>query len=78
MRLIDADALLEELHHMIYGDADLKKDYEFMGIDDCIRSMPTAYDVERVVAELEDYLTGWLPIQTIYGAIDLVKRGGVE
>ena len=54
MRLIDADALIEELHHMIEGDADLRKDYEYMGIDDCIRSMPTAYNVDAVVKQLEE------------------------
>lgn len=55
MKLIDADALIEELHHMIEGDADLRKDYEFMGIDDCIKSMPTAYNVDKVIHKIHCY-----------------------
>lgn len=86
MRLIDADTLIEELHHMIEGDADLRKDYEYMGIDDCIRSIPTAYNVDAVVAELEclrnaeaDYYFA-KSNDVIYRetAIDIVKSGGVE
>ena len=85
-RLIDADALMEELHHMIEGDADLRKDYEYMGIDDCIRSMPTAYDTEKVVAELEkekakgiyDYDSVANITDAWARAINIVKRGGVE
>ena len=52
--LISRSALIEELHHMIEWDVELKQDYEYLGIDDCIRSMPTAYDIEKVVAELEE------------------------
>ena len=52
--LISRKALLEELHSIIEGDADLTKDYEFMGIDDCVRSIPVAYDVDKVVEQLED------------------------
>ena len=83
-RLIDADALIKELHHMIVGDADFEEDYAYMGIDDCIRSMPTAYDVEKVVAELKkaypinpypnDFSNG--RDMAIGRAIDIVRKGG--
>lgn len=54
MRLIDADKLIEVLHESLEGDCDLREDYEFMGIDEFIKNQPTAYDVDKVVEELED------------------------
>jgi hypothetical protein len=85
MRLIDADALIKELHHAIEGHIDLTKDYEYLGIDDYIRSMPTAYDIEKVVAELEEEKFDIEGCRydvdlntTIDMAIDIVKAGGVE
>ena len=86
-RLIDADALIEELHHMIDGDADLRKNYEYMGIDDYIRSMPTAYDPEADVEKLEKEYNN-IPFQYelnyedgfsdgLLKAIEIVRKGGV-
>lgn len=53
MRLIDADELMGELHEALKGDCDLRKDYEFMGIDEFIEHQPTAYDVDKVIKGLE-------------------------
>lgn len=49
MRLIDADKLMGELHESLKGDCDLRKDYEFMGIDEFIENQPTAYDVDKAL-----------------------------
>lgn len=54
MRLIDADKLMGELHESLKGDCDLRKDYEFMGIDEFIENQPTAYDVNKVIEELKE------------------------
>jgi hypothetical protein len=54
MRLIDADKLIENMHQGICCDQDFKEDYEMMGIDDYIRSEPTAYDLDKVINELEN------------------------
>jgi predicted RNA-binding Zn-ribbon protein involved in translation (DUF1610 family) len=54
MRLIDADKLMGELHEALKGDCDLRKDYEFMGIDEFIENQPTAYDVDKVVEQCEN------------------------
>lgn len=54
MRLIDADKLMGELHEALKGDCDLRKDYEFMGIDEFIENQPTAYDVDKVIAQLDE------------------------
>lgn len=79
MRLIDADAFKEE-----------------MGTETKIRRMvcsaideqPTAYDVDKVVAELEEKSDD-IPVQSeenydkgfddgIWYAIEIVKRGGID
>lgn len=52
-RLIDADKLIKELHEALDGSG-YDEDYKDMGIDDFIMSQPTAYDVEKVVEELEE------------------------
>lgn len=54
MRLIDADELIGVLHESLEGDCDLRKDYEFMGIDEFIKNQPTAYDVDKVVHEINN------------------------
>jgi len=89
-RLIDEDALIEAMK---------KTEEEYENMESCpnwftalrvIKEQPTAYDVEKVVAELERWSTEAeiiLPISkdTIEtkviasgNAIDIVKRGGVE
>lgn len=51
MRLIDADALIENIGEIV-PSTDY---YEFASqICNAIRNQPTAYDVEKVVAELEE------------------------
>ena len=82
-RLIDADALKKYL-----------RDYKWefaMGSDfskamEMIDAQPTAYDAEKVVAELEEesYSTtdivcgGRFDAVRLSSAIDIVKAGGVE
>ena len=84
MRLIDADKLIGVLHESLEGDCDLRKDYEFMGIDEFIKNQPTAYDVDKVVEQLEDKkkicLENYecLSAQILRQAIVIVKAGGVE
>lgn len=80
MRLIDADELVKVLHESLEGDAELTKDYELLGIDDFINAQPTAYDVDKVVEELDTYITKLVGrnsalYQTIIG---IVKAGGTN
>jgi ribulose 1,5-bisphosphate carboxylase large subunit-like protein len=53
MRLIDADELIKVLHESLDGDVELIKDYELLGIDDFINAQPTAYNVDKVIKEIE-------------------------
>jgi hypothetical protein len=78
-RLIDADALIENMWKIV-PSTDY---YEFASqICNAIRNQQTAYDVEKVVAELEKaecHIIGQHYFEDgIAKAIDIVKRGGVE
>ena len=53
MRLIDADALIKELHEALDGSG-YDEDYVDMGIYDFVLSQKTAYDVEKVITELKE------------------------
>lgn len=73
-RLIDADALREKVMQ--------KYDYVEEYLED-IDSQPTVYDVERVVAELEEasfeqYYEDYFVAIDKDDAIDIVKRGGID
>ncbi len=91
-RLIDADAFIEDIKTEIVnlaldGLKGTPRDRdELYQIIDRINEQPTAYDVEKVMEELEENqkivfrFDGRKPIQSIdyEDAIDIVKRGGVE
>ena len=78
-RLIDADKLLEELRE--YHPLSLS-----YGILSDIAYFPTAYDVDKVVKQLEElketiyesYALGNGAYVAVCNAIEIVKRGGVE
>ena len=101
-RLIDADALLEQYNikdATKYGNKDAEQQEHSYGtmmlyeIADMIESAPTAYDIDKVVEELEEnasrytkkYATpygnnGYRDTKaiSIHKAIEIVKRGGVD
>lgn len=82
MRLIDADKLIEEIKQEI----DMRYMYSPKGFINVINNQPTAFDVEKVVSELEDYKM-WKELliydldfrerQIIKKAIEIAKEGGV-
>ena len=82
MRLIDADKLIEEIKQEI----DMRYMYSPKGFINVINNQPTAFDVEKVVSELEDYKM-WKELliydldfrerQMIKKAIEIAKEGGV-
>lgn len=80
-RLIYADELYDTLANkltwlMRYGDSVYLEVGE--DIREAINEQSTAYDIDNVVEQLECYLTGWVPIETIYEAIEMVKGGGID
>ena len=80
MILIDAGLVLDNLS----GRLESMKDYD--AVKDAINNMPTAYDVDKVVEQLEYISTlarpvGWsksYKIITLDDAIEIVKGGGVN
>ena len=94
MRLIDADALLEQYSlndATKYGNKDAEQQAHSYGtmmlyeIADMIDCAPTAYDTDKVVAQLEAYSNadeaerlGTMPVVELTDAITIVKGGGVE
>ena len=94
-RLIDADALIEVLkaekkqdRSRAYGEheCDLIAGTIAMCID-TVKTIPTAYDVEKVVAELEEMEEKAIKVKNVtvssyacgmmHKAIDIVRKGGV-
>lgn len=69
-RLIDAN----ELKNIIDGSEEFI-DWQKREICECIDCCDTAYDVDKVVEQLEDHLTGWVPVECIYDAIKIAKGG---
>lgn len=95
MRLIDADRLLADLKEEnvvpIYIQNLTKKNKQIIRFENMIYEQPTAYDVDKVVQQLEDRKS--LMLETlkiseadidrgrIYGmdkAIEIVKAGGMN
>ena len=79
-RLIDADALVKAMDKRYKEKSGIVQDNlaeGFMQMEKLIKEQPTAYDVEKVVAELEkhDDDCGCGKI-SVWDAIDIVKKGG--
>lgn len=79
-RLIDAGLFLDNLS----GRLESMKDYD--AVKDVINNMPTAYDPDKIVEQLEDRSTlsrpvGWTKsyeIITLKDAVEIVEGGGVD
>lgn len=76
MRLIDADELIEYIKIWEVGTSISSDQKEFI---DCIDRQPTAFDVDKVIEKLEDYLFEKYCIEGDDDNIEkIVKGGGVE
>lgn len=72
MRLIDADKLRKEIH-MSYSDD--------LGIREVINEQPTAYDVDKVVEQIDGIMKNEsirFCDQAVNAAKKIVKSGGIE
>ena len=89
MRLIDADALLLELE-LLYDEADAKyheTDFDSFYGGSCsmiqevikeVEKQPTAFDVDKVVEQLENYLFEKYCIEGDATIDEIVKGGEVD
>ena len=90
MRLIDADKLILHLNDYALQIApfrNLESTYKYNAVQECIKAVeeqPIAYNVDKVVEQLEDKkkicLENYecLSAQILRQAIVIVKAGGVE
>ena len=86
MRLIDAKELLNERPESLNPNMnDEIKSAHNKGWNACnskwislIDEQPTAYDIDKIMEQLERCLIGWMPDETIYEVIKLLKEGGEE
>lgn len=82
MRLIDADRLKETIHtdfsehFTLYHDTDQTALMD-MVMDD-IDEMPTAFDKEKVIEELEDYLFEKYCVEGDAKIAEIVEKSGIE
>ena len=82
-RLIDADELIKYIKIWEIGTSVSSGQKEFI---DCVNNQPTAFDVDKVVQQLEKRSTlakpvGWTKsyeIVILNDAVEIVKGGGVE
>lgn len=78
MRLIDADKTIKELHESLDGDVELINDYELLSIDALINAQPTAYDVDKVLEQLEYSRVPNTGIAGYHKVVEIVKGGGID
>lgn len=84
MRLIDADVLKEYCMRASKSDDDFRR-VSLATLASEIDAQPTAYDVDKVLEQLEAYSNadeaerlGTMPVVELADAIKIVKGGGVE
>ena len=80
-RLIDADKLLEETRRdrdYARKNGFLDMYYERQVLIDRIKAQPTAYDPEKVVEQLDDYLFDKYCVEGDSKIYEIVKEGGVD
>lgn len=75
-RLVDSDDVIKAIDAHTKDCSDVVLDDDISCI---LEEVPTAYDIEKVVAELEK-ASCWDDCYVVYldRAIDIVKRGGAE
>jgi hypothetical protein len=82
MGLIDADALKKDLKSVTLSNGTLVNTNAVLYL---LEEYPTAYDVDKVVRQLEAYSNadeaerlGTMPVVELADAIKIVKGGGVD
>lgn len=86
MRLIDADELIKRIGEwMPQGPGEIKQTVEERVATDMAASMymeieetPTAFDKEKVIEELEDYLFEKYCVEGDEKIAEIVEKGGIE
>lgn len=82
MRMIDADELKTQLYESIMVNEDMDC-LDFLRVESLIDAQPTAYDVDKVVEQLEELEGRYNSVDfgikgIICKAIEIVKAGGTD
>lgn len=82
MRMIDADELKTQLYESIMVNADMDC-LDFLRVESLIDAQPTAYNVDKVVEQLEELEGRYNSLDfgikgIICKAIEIVKSGGTD
>lgn len=82
MRMIDADELKTQLYESIMVNEDMDC-LDFLRVESLIDAQPTAYDVDKVVEQLEELEGRYNSVDfgikgIICKAIEIVKAGGIN
>jgi hypothetical protein len=75
MRLIDADELIKYIKIWEIGTSISSDQKEFI---DCVNKQPTAFDVDKVVEQLENYLFEKYCIEEDTIIDEIIKGGETE
>lgn len=75
MKLIDVDELIKYIKIWEIGTSISSDQKEFI---DCVNRQPTAFDVDKVIEQLEDYLFEKYCIEGDTTIDEIVKGGGVD
>ena len=75
MRLIDADELIKYIKIWEIGTSISSDQKEFI---DCVNEQPTAFDVDKIIEQMEKYLFEKYCIESDEKIDEIVKDGGVE
>lgn len=71
MRLIDAERLMYSLRGNVLIDVTTE-------LEETIAQQPTAFDKEKVIEELEDYLFEKYCVEGDENISEIVEKGGIE
>lgn len=77
MRLIDADKLIDYFYYGI-NDRPIIDGYNDRKIIDIIKEQHTAYDVDKVIEQLNNVKKIMMPVLDYEEAMKIVKSGGIE
>lgn len=75
--LISRQAVIDIIHKEINKTSTFSEHDTQINIEMAVRALPTAYDVENVVAELEEIYSKTFTMSPI-DAIEIVRKGGTD
>lgn len=81
--LISRQHLLDDMLHDLdcYEIDDKSKENLYLRLVDVarmIKGQPAAYDVDKIVEQLNEYPHGYLNVETMTDIIEIVQKGGIS